>query len=551
RLQIQDANGNPVSTPGVTGTAAIATAPAGAGGSLAASTATSDANGVVTFDGLAISGPTGGYTLTFTAPNLAPVTSGTITLAAGDAVQLALVTAPSDTARSGFALARQPVVQLEDGAGNPVGRSGTPVTAAIATGGPALSGANPITTNGGGRAAFTNLTITGAAGPRTLSFSAPQLAAVTSNTVTVIAGAATSIAGNAGNNQTVTAGTAVPIPPSVIVKDASGNPVPGVAVTFAVATGNGSITGASQTTNASGIAAVGSWTLGTAAGQNTLTATSPGVNGSPITFTATATAGAPSAARSLVAAAPGTIAASSGANAATITVTVNDEFGNPVSGATVTLGSTGANNPLPHPAGPTGTNGQVTGTLSSHKAETKTVSATVNGTVAVTATASVTVTPAAAASIAISAGDGQTATVGTAVAVPPGVIVRDAFGNAVAGVAVTFAPGAGGGSITGASQATNASGVAAVTSWTLGSAAGPNTLTATSGTLQGSPVTFRANATAGAATQIAVHAGNGQQARVGTAVAVPPSVIVQDQHGNPVAGVAVTFAPGTGGGSVR
>src|SRR5207302_3627296 len=126
-----------------------------------------------------------------------------------------------------------------------------------------------------------------------------------------------------------------------------------------------------------------------------------------------------------------------------------------------------------------------------------------------------------------------------------------AFANPVAGVSVTFAAGTGGGSITGASQTTNASGVAAVTSWTLGTTAGPNTLTATSGTLQGSPVTFRANATAGAATEIAVHAGDGQSARVATAVAVPPAVIVTDQHGNPVAGVAVTFAPGTGGGGVN
>src|SRR5207302_3637435 len=122
-----------------------------------------------------------------------------------------------------------------------------------------------------------------------------------------------------------------------------------------------------------------------------------------------------------------------------------------------------------------------------------------------------------------------------------------AFANPVAGVSVTFAAGTGGGSITGASQTTNASGVAAVTSWTLGSAAGPNTLTATSGTLQGSPVTFRANATAGAATQIAVNASNGQQARVGTTGAVPPSACVREQEGNPAAGAAVTFAAGTGG----
>src|SRR5205823_13507078 len=74
--------------------------------------------------------------------------------------------------------------------------------------------------------------------------------------------------------------------------DANGNPVAQVAVTFAVAPGNGTITGASQTTNASGVATVGSWTLSATAGPNTLTATSTGLSGSPVTFTATGTAGA-------------------------------------------------------------------------------------------------------------------------------------------------------------------------------------------------------------------------------------------------------------------
>src|SRR5256885_9962959 len=74
-----------------------------------------------------------------------------------------LVTPPSDTARSGIALARQPVVQLQDAAGNPVSGAGTQVTAAIATGGPALSGGHPIATDAGGRPAFTNPTITGVA----------------------------------------------------------------------------------------------------------------------------------------------------------------------------------------------------------------------------------------------------------------------------------------------------------------------------------------------------------------------------------------------------
>src|SRR4029077_6820798 len=77
---------------------------------------------------------------------------------------------------------------------------------------------------------------------------------------------------------------------------------------------------------------------------------------------------------------------------------------------------------------------------------------------------------------------------------------------------------------------------------TLGTAAGANTATATARSLSGSPVPFAAPGAAGAATQIALNGGTGQVATVGTAVATPPSVIVRDQFGNPVTGVAVTFA---------
>ena len=55
--------------------------------------------------------------------------------------------------------------------------------------------------------------------------------------------------------------------PSVRAEDQYGNAVPGTAVSFAVALGAGSLTGEQQTTNAQGIATLGSWTLGTQAGQ--------------------------------------------------------------------------------------------------------------------------------------------------------------------------------------------------------------------------------------------------------------------------------------------
>jgi hypothetical protein len=108
---------------------------------------------------------------------------------------------------------------------------------------------------------------------------------------TGLAGVPTAVTKVAGDAQSATAGTAVAIAPKVLVTDAFADPVAGVAVTFAVASGGGSITGASATTDASGFASVGSWTLGSIAGVNTLTATVTGLT--PVTFTATGTAPSP------------------------------------------------------------------------------------------------------------------------------------------------------------------------------------------------------------------------------------------------------------------
>src|SRR5438445_585547 len=113
-----------------------------------------------------------------------------------------------------------------------------------------------------------------------------------------------------------------------------------------------------------------------------------------------------------------------------------------------------------------------------------------------------------------------------------------------------FPSGPGNGTITGGSQTTDASGVATVGSWTLSTTAGSNTLTASSGALAGSPVTFTATGTAGAAATIAANSATSQSATAGTAVSTPPSVIVKDANGNPVTGVAVTFAVAPGSGAV-
>jgi adhesin/invasin len=97
-----------------------------------------------------------------------------------------------------------------------------------------------------------------------------------------------------GNNQTAGTGDQVPVSPAVRVTNALGQPVSGIGVTFVVTSGGGTVVGGSQTTNADGIARVGSWTLG-APGRNTLEARASSLSGSPVVFEATATSEQPPA----------------------------------------------------------------------------------------------------------------------------------------------------------------------------------------------------------------------------------------------------------------
>ncbi len=94
---------------------------------------------------------------------------------------------------------------------------------------------------------------------------------------------------SAGDGQTAQAGQAVLVAPSVRVTDAGGDPVAGVSVSFTVQSGGGSVTGSPATTGTDGVAAVGSWTLGSSPGTNELRAEVGALT--PVTFTATGTGG--------------------------------------------------------------------------------------------------------------------------------------------------------------------------------------------------------------------------------------------------------------------
>src|SRR5207248_1624181 len=136
-----------------------------------------------------------------------------------------LTTQPSATAQSGVAFAQQPVVQLRDGDGNAVNQAGVTVTAAIATGGGTLGGTLTATTTAGGTASFTNLSISGTTGDRTLSFSATGLTPAVSGTITVGAGAATQLTLTTEPSATAQSGVAFAQQPVVQLRHGAGNPV--------------------------------------------------------------------------------------------------------------------------------------------------------------------------------------------------------------------------------------------------------------------------------------------------------------------------------------
>ena len=185
----------------------------------------------------------------------------------------------------------------------------------------------------------------------------------------------TAIVAQAGASQAGTANLAVATLPAVHVTARDGSPVAGVAIRFEVVSGGGSVSGANTSTNASGVATVGGWTLGNTVGEQRLAARSAGLP--EVSFSAMAA---------------------------------------PAAGTGVLERSAGS--------------------------------------------------------------DGQTASTGTAVAVVPAVRVRDAAGAPLAGVVVSFAVTAGGGSVVNTSAVSDASGLASAGGWTLGTATGTHTLQA-------------------------------------------------------------------------
>ena len=511
------------------------------GGSVSDASATTNADGIASTKWTL--GPLVGVnTLAAAASGITTTINAVST--AGRAAAVVVSAGDGQTATAGTAVAVAPAVRVNDANGNAVAGAG--VVFSVLTGGGRVTNGVRFT-NASGVATVGGWTLGSTAGAQTLSATVSE-GAVTNNpvvfTATAVAGTAAQLTSVSATTQTATVATAVSAAPSVRVADANGNPVAGVSVTFAVTSGGGQITGATQQSNAQGIATLGSWVLGNTAGSNQVAAV---LAGQPaVVFTAIGTPGA--ATQMTIRAGNNQTAQAGRLLPVAPSVTVRDAQGNAVAGAVVTFavatggGSVVSGRQTSDASGVAEAGGWFLGLTPG----VNTLTASVTGLSAVTFTA--TGTAGSPVSMVANSAVAQTGEAGTAVAARPSVIVRDLVGNAVPGVVVTFTVTAGGGTVTGSPVATDAAGIATLTSWTLGAAAGPNTVVASAAGLPS--VTFIATGGAGAAANVVPLSALSQVAVQGTNVTTRPSVRVTDVNGNPVTGATVVFAVTSGGGSV-
>ncbi len=552
-IQLRDASNNPVAQPGVLVTATIQTGGGTLGGTVTVAT---DASGAATFTNLQITGVVGARTLIFAASGYVSVSSNSISVTAGAAAALTLTTQPSATAASGAVFAQQPVVQLVDQSGNTVAQSGVMVTAALASGGGTLGGTTSATTGAGGAASFTNLGITGTAGPRTLSFSATGLTGVTSSTINLIAGAATALTITTPPSAAAQVGVAFAQQPVIQLRDGGGNPVTqaGVTVTASIATGGGTLGGATAVaTDASGVATFANLNIVGTVGDRTLRFDATGLTG---VVSGTISVSTGPASRLLITTQPSPAAQSGSAFPQQPVVQVADAGGNPVSQAGVTVTAaiaTGSGATLGGTtAVATGGGGAAafTDLVLTGTAGDFTLGFSASGLTGVTS-GTIALGAGAAASLVMWTEPSANAQSGVVLAQQPVVRVLDASGNNVADVTVTASVTGGGATLGGTAAVVSANnGRASFTNLALNGALGNYTLTFTapvSLTVQSASIALAT----GPASSIAAHPpAPPASAPVGSTVSPSPTVRVTDSGGNPVAGVNVSFVVTAGGGSV-
>jgi len=412
-----------------------------------------------------------GITASVTGVSPAAVFGATST--AREPAALTIVSGANQTAAAGSALTEALVVKVTDQYGNPV--PGITVSFAVTGGAASLSSATATTASDG--KAQVNVTLGTTPGTVTISASVTGVSPAQTFTATATVGPAVPPSIVNGNNQSAAVANALAGPLVVKVADQYGNPLVGVAVSFAITAGSGTLSASSALTNSGGQAQV-TLTLGTTAGAVTVNATISGV-ATPAVFTETATPGPPAALTYVSGNNQSGVAGSTLANP--LVVKVTDQYTNAVPGITVLFaivsgaGTLGAPTVITDANGLAQTNWRLVSIGTEHA-----VHASCGTLPVVTFTATTITGP--PATLTIVSGNNQTAVAGTTLPLPLVVRVTDQNGNVVPGATVNFTVTGGGGNLSASAATTGSDGQAQAT-WTLGTVEGANTAQAQVGTV--------------------------------------------------------------------
>ena len=280
-MQVQGEDGTPTIVSTSTNVSLSRTSGTGIlGGTL---TGTISANaGQATISGVTYTKAENGVILTATqtsGASLAPGESAPFAVNAGPAATLDFTTQPTSSSAGG-SLSGPPTVVVRDSLGNNV-TSTTSISIALGcnSSGATLSGTTTKNTSSG-LASFDDLTINKSANGYTLVASAAGLTSVTSQPFLVNPGTATTLAFLTQPNNATTS-SAIPGPPSVVVRDNQGNTVTNASASIAIGIGtnpgSGTLSGTTVKNTSGGVSAFADLKINQTGNGYTLTATSAGL----------------------------------------------------------------------------------------------------------------------------------------------------------------------------------------------------------------------------------------------------------------------------------
>jgi adhesin/invasin len=466
------------------------------------------------------------------------------------------------------------MTKVTDKYGNPL--AGVNVIFTVKAGGGKVNGAlkDTVKTQGNGQAAAT-LLLGSTSGNLNNSVEVRAYNGakeLTNSPVNFVATATTSGASvmsiQGGGRQDGSAGEPVTNLLSVKVIDAFKNGVAKHPVKFEIKRGGGNFGNPAKKdstviTDATGVVKI-RWTLGKTIkpdSQVVHATSNDGVNPlrtSPLKFVAFAKAGLPSVEGSFVQAGAASILANGVANSQ-ITVNVRDKLGNPVAGAPVIIMVSGEGNNVKQPTNPTDAQGKATGSFTTTRSGTKTVTAKIIGGIDIIRSAEVQARSLEASGVSPAGGNSQTGNTNAALPLPMKVQVYDRNGNGVPDYEVSLKVEQGGGKLfdTVSSQLVdslrvqmNASGFAEIY-YVCGPTPMENRIRVIAPGLANSPFLFLAQAITPQPAKLVKLSGDKQEGTAGEMLVESIVARVTDANNRPVSNVPVKLSVTQGGGLIE